>query len=250
MSERKTRSNSVTDASAKQTRRVSLDKTLSLDEVKELVLESERRIISKLDTIVSRIDRLDEKIDRVQAEQIRLDLELKTIKEVVVTQQRAIETYEAEKRQANLIFSGVPEEDVSIDGRCLKSDAEKVNFLCNVISDDFAEKSIESYSRLGRPGNGMDRLLKVKFNLQSTRNVTLSAQRKIRHDPSCVASFGRIYVNKDTSPLMRKEERRLRDVLFNARLKASPDTKLFIKSGKLFRDNEIIDRVDITNQLF
>lgn len=81
-----------------------------------------------------RIDRLDSKIDHVQAEQIHLDMKQKTVKELVVTQQRVVEAHEAEKRQSNLIFYGVPEADVLIDNLCLKDDKEKVNFLCKEIS--------------------------------------------------------------------------------------------------------------------
>ena len=49
---------------------------------------------------------------------------------------------------------------------------------------------------------------------------------------------------------MRKEEKRFRDALMHARRKAAPDIKLYIRSGKLFCDNDVIDQLDIVNQLF
>lgn len=246
MSGRNTRSNSVTEVSSKQ-----IDTRFSLDDVKTLIQLSENRIISKLESIVSRIDKLDEKIDRVKAEQIRLDLEVEKVKQVVVAQQQTIEAHEAEKRQLNLIFSGVPEADVLIsDDQCLSGDAGKVGFLCQEISSDFDGAAVESCSRLGKPRAGHNRLLKVKFARLSARDKILYSQKRIRENPKCASSFGRIFVNKDSSPLMRKEEKRLRDVMFQEKQKASPDTKFFIKSGKLFRNNDVIDRINFVNQLF
>ena len=251
MSARKTRSNSVTDGPSKQARRASIDGRLSLEDVKSLIQESENRIISKLECIVSRIDQIDKKIDRVQAEQVRLDLEMKSVKQVVLTQQRAIEAHEAEKRQLNLIFSGVPEKDIHFDDdTCLENDSEKAEFLCEEISADFEEHSIESCSRIGKPRQGQNRLLKVRFTDKSARNTALFSQKKLREKPSCIASFGRVFINKDSSPLLRKEEKRLRDEMHRLKRTASPDTKIFIRSGKLFCNSEIVDRIDIANQLW
>ena len=240
-----TRSNSTTDE------RPSLGGESLLDNVRTLIRESEQRILSKLESIVVRMDKIDEKIDRIAAEQVRLDLELSKVKDIIVSQQQALEAHEGERRQLNLIFSGVPETDVEVgDEECLEDDEEKISFLCEKIDSEFCSRSIESYTRLGKRRLGINRLLKVKFTERSVRNATLYSQRKIREDQECVSSFGRVYINKDLSPLCRKEEKRLREVLHDEKKRASPETKCFLKAGKLFRNSEVIDSFDIKNQLF
>lgn len=130
MSGRQTRSNSVTDTSMKRRKSDSHEIKFSLEDVRSLIQQSEDRIISKLEDVVSRIERLEKRIDNVQTEQIRLDLEVNVIKKVVQNQQRVIEQFEADKRQTNLIFSGVPEEDIQINGQRLDNDKEKIEYLC------------------------------------------------------------------------------------------------------------------------
>ena len=252
MSGRQLRSNSVNDVSTKQTKSATgpQETKFSLEDVRSLLQQSEARIISKLEDVLSRIERLEKRIDSVQTEQIRLDLEMTGIKKVVINQQHVIEQFEAEKRETNLIFSGVPEGDIEIDDDCLDDDKEKIEYLCNVISPDFLERSIESCSRLGKATKGRNRLITVKFNDMSERNSVLFSKRKIRNNSSCLKYFGPVYINKDSSPLMRKEEKRLRDFMKNKRKNSPSDAKFYIKSGKLYCDDKVIDQIDISKQLF
>ena len=118
------------------------------------------------------------------------------------------------------------------------------------VSTDFDGDAIVSCVRIGKPKSGHRRLLKVKFADQSQRNLALYSQRKIRDDKQCVAVFGRVFVNKDSSPLLRKEEKRLRDKMFRLKEDSSPDCKVYIKSGKLFCNQRVVDTIDIANQLF
>ena len=222
-----------------------------LNDVRKLILESEQRILSKLENIVSRMNIIDEKIDKIATEQLRLDSEIQDVKKVVISQQRTLEEFEREKRQLNLIFSGVPEATVHVgDEHSFTDDEEKINFLCDLTLSNFDSDSIESCTRLGKPRSGSNRLLKVKFTERSVRNAILFSQKIIREDNDCATSFGRVYINQDSSPLYRKEEKRLRVSLHEKRRTASPDTNYFIKSGKLFCNGNVIDHADIANQLF
>lgn len=67
------------------------------------------------------------------------------MKEVVISQQHTLEDYERERRQLNLIFSGIPAAALSVGGEhCFKDDESKVNFLCDQISSKFDSDSIAS----------------------------------------------------------------------------------------------------------
>ena len=174
-----------------------------------------------------------------------------SIKNVITSQQEVIEKYESEYRKQNLIINGVPEvELVAKDGTRLKDVVEKVNHLCEAISDDFDEDDIESCFRLGKVDKHRNRPIKVKFKSVDTRNTILYTQKQLRDNEELVSLFGRVYVHKDVSPLMQKEEKRLREVLKAERSKAPSNTNLRLRSGKLYKDNTVIDKINLENQLF
>ena len=239
-------------SSSRQTRSGSLGSNvaLTLNDVKALITQSEEKIISKLDTIMSSITALEKRFDDVQAEQIRIGLEVMSVKEVIVKQQEQIERLESERRQMNLIFTNIPEDDVKVDDHNLQDDMEKLSYLCESIDADFEREDIASCSRIGMRKNGRRRLLLVKYNDMNTRRRILSSQRSLRNNASCVSSFGQIYVNKDSSILVRKEEKRLRDVMKDLKSSSDPADRIYIRSGKLYHDSKLVDEIKFANQLF
>lgn len=241
MSQRKTRTGSLNS-----------ETTITLDDVKELISLSEERVISKLDSILTGIVALETRFDAIQTEQIRLGLEITSIKDVVIKQQIQIEKLEAERRQLNLVFSNVPETDIKVDDdKCLSDDIKKVEHLCDLISDDFlTQRDINTCYRIGPPKNGQKRLLLVKFNNLKSRNEMLFSQRAIRDDEHCRAAFGPVFINKDSTPLIRKEEKRLREKMKTLRSSSDPSDKIYIKSGKLYKNSCPIDQISIADQIF
>ena len=237
---------------ADQTRSNSLNSgnALTFDDVKTLISQSEERILSRLDTIMSSISVLEKQIDSVQSEQIRLGLEMSTVKDIIIKQQMQIEKLESDKRQMNLVFSNVPENAVEIDDQKLEEDIQKLEYLCEEIDGDFTTDLIDSHFRIGPYKNGQRRLLLVRFNNLKTRNRILFTQRAIRDNPNCRSSFGPVYVNKDSTVLVRKEEKRLREKLKDLKSSSDPGDKFFIKSGKLYRNSKIVDEISIANQIF
>ena len=223
---------------------------LTLDDVKSLIIESEERIITKLQSVVSSNAGIEKRFDAIQAEQVRVGLEVKEIKQVIVKQQLQVEHLEAERRKRNLIFANVPEDDVNVDNITLQTDEQKVSHLCGRITDDFNNGDILSCSRIGTRKAGQKRLLLVKFNDMDVRRKILTSQRALRDDESFSLRFGRVYVNKDASTLVRKEEKRLRDVMKELKASSGPARKIYIKAGKLYCDSELIDEINIGNQLF
>lgn len=239
MPDRQTRSGSINSPSA-----------FALSDVKFLITQSEERILSKLDTIVSSISALEKRFDAIQTEQIRLGLEITSVKDVIIKQQKQIETLEAEKRQMNLVFSNIPETNVNIDDVTLDDDLSKLKFLCSEINECFDVDDINSHFRIGPRKTGQKRLLLVKFDDTETRNKILFAQRAIRESEKCKAGFGLVFINKDSTPLIRKEEKRLREKLKTMRSSCEPADKIYIKSGKLYKNSNVVDEVSIANQLF
>lgn len=222
--------------------------TFNFDDFKRLIEESEARIMTRLQSIESSISSVESRFDSIQAAQVRLDLDLKNVKDVIVKQQEYIERIEKEKRECNLIFSGIPEKEVTFHHELLSDDTEKVEALGQEIIESFSSSMIASCSRLGR--NGDKRPLLVKFYNTNVAKTILYQQKVLRDNHECKNSFGTIYANRDLPTLSRLEERRIRQHMKSIKEKATPNSKIYLKHGKLFVDREIVDQISIANQLF
>ena len=225
---------------------------MSIDDVKLLISQSEERIMAKLDNIVTSISNLETRLDKIQAQQANLGLEVKHINEVIVKQQEQIERLEFENRKSNLIYSGIPEAEIEIGDLILQNDIDKVQYLCDEFVDGGPDLNVISCMRLGKPrngGKGAARLLQVKFSSETIIKDVLSSQRKIRSDDECNKAFGHVYIKRDSSPLVRKEEKRLRDKMKQLRVSAGTNDRVYLRSGKLFYNAEVVDKVSVANQL-
>lgn len=239
MTDRVTRSGSLNSTTA-----------FSLEDVRLLISQSEDRILAKLDTVATSLATLTRRLDNIQAEQYRLSLDMTSVKDLVVKQQEQIERMEAEKREKNLVFSNVPEEDIMVNDLILESDIDKLEYLCGVIDKEIDRNDFFSCSRIGRPKAGHKRLLLIKFEDVKHRNRVLFSQKALRDDKLCTSKFGQIYVNKDSTFLIRKEEKRLRERLKEVRADCCPGDKVFIRSGKLYLNSKVVDEIKISNQIF
>ena len=77
----------------------------SLEDIRGLILQSEGRVMAKLDDIVSRISCVESRLDVLQAEHIRVSSEVDRLKETVILQQKSIEKFESKMREMKNISS-------------------------------------------------------------------------------------------------------------------------------------------------
>ena len=229
--------------------------SFTLLDVQRLLEQCEERITaklgSKLDLLTKKVDAIETSLSEVKAVQAQQEADITRIKEILVEQQHQVEAFEERARMDKLIFSNVPEGQVSFEGSNLSSDLDKVKALVTSITSEedmsFDITDVEEVVRIGRGGGKSPRILKVCLADVQARNTIL---RSSRHLNSNVirSSFGRIYVNKDMSHLRRLEEKRLRDV-FKV-LKTQYPNEARLKNGILFLGSAIKDRVNYSNQLF
>lgn len=224
--------------------------TMQIDEIKELLLQLESSLSRKIDDVLKKVESLEISLESIKANQIRLDKEVDSMKLVIIAQQKHIEKIEAEKREKNVIFQGVPESNVEVDGIELKDDKAKAKCLTSLITENVDSDCIDSVHRLGKGILGRNRNLLVKYHKKDTRDSVLFGQKKLRTTPECKESFGTIFINRDSTELIRKEEKRLRDVMRKMRPSINADDRIYIKHNKLFLNDEVIDSVDISKQLF
>ncbi len=224
---------------------------LTFDVMNNLMMQSEKRIISRLDDIVSRITSIEGRLDQFYMDQVLLSSEMDKVKEIVVRQQEQIEKLEAAQRGRSLIFSCIPENDVLADGNeKLSEDIDKITYLCSSVAQDFDSTSIAESFRLGRPGKKQKRPIKVTFKTVEARNNILRSQRRLRNDSSIENSFGLVFINPDRTPIMRLEEKRLRDKMRELKSISSNPSDVYIRAGKLFEKSVIVDQINVGNQLF
>lgn len=213
--------------------------------------EMETRLSSKLDTILNKITVIETRIDGIESEQIRANLEVDKIKEVVIEQQCMIEKHEAIQRSCNLVISGISESPIEYGEEILQDDQSKVREIYNLTSDELGDDlQITNCSRIGPRSSTKPRLLKVVLANKTDRNTMLYSQKKMRSDVEFRKAFGKIFINPDSTFLVRKEEKRLREIMKTLKQSSQDDDTFYIKSGRLFHNSVMIDKVDIRKQLF
>ena len=199
------------------------------------------RIERKLDDMMEKWNQ-DKEAMKSQIKDLRRDNE--KLSETLAHHQRMLETLEAEKRAANLIVTGLPEE--SMEGAA--TDADKVRQVLTAINQQ--NVAVRSVERLGtlradgeqRPGSRpYRRPIKIVLANSSDRPAVLENAKRLKEGD---ARFRNVYIKKDVHPLVRKELNRLREV--TRREKEKPENqgrnvKFDYKERKVYVDDVVVD---------
>lgn len=220
-----------------------------INEFRTIVKELETNINAKLDMIINRVETIESKFESVQANQVAIEIQLKEVKNIIISQQQYIEKQEILKRSCNLIMSNVPEADVETENAVLTNDEEKIQEICEVINPEFVNSELLSVTRLGQAKKNIVRPIKVVFNNVKCRDFILYKQKTLRENED-YPEFARTYINKDLPILTRNEEKRLRNKARDIRTNSKSDDRIYIKHGKLIKNKDVIDQFNLGNQLF
>ena len=201
---------------------------------------------------MARIERkLDDMLTQWNTEKDAMQQQIKDLQknnekltETVSLHQRMLETVESEKRAANLIMTGLPEE--AMEGA--ETDTEKVRQVMTAIGQQ--DVQIHSMERLGelranRPQNPdsrpYSRPVKVVLSNASDRGAILGNAKRLKTGDD---KFKTVYIKKDVHPLIRKELARLREV--TSQEKGKPENQgrnvyYDYKQRKVYVDGVVID---------
>lgn len=233
---------------------ISLNKDQLLNELKELILASEERMKSwyenKMDAFHERLTKVESTVNSLLCERVEISDEITKIKKVVVQQQLKIEEHEEKLRASNLIFHNIPEGMIRLGKRVLDTDDKKVEFVCEAANIDIRTCDISFLRRLGKKGDREKRPLKISLKDKNDKFKVLNKRKDITQSQDIQSTFGqRIFVNNDSSFLVRKEEYRLRQEM--KRLRSSyPGEPIFLRAGSLYHNDLIVDKINIENSLF
>ena len=174
------------------------------------------------------------------------------MKAIVVNITRALNKIDEESRSKNLIFTAVPEEDVTIidtdsdenENRVtLSSDEDKIAWLLKSIGNEsFVDDHLDNCQiiRFGKEKVGFKRTLKLVVPSIADRDKILKNSNKLKNAPDIL---NKVYIKKDQHPVYVAENNRLRKKMYD--LKKLPENlnknNVRIDKGKLYVDNVIVD---------
>ena len=225
---------------------------VTLDDITTLLNTSEENIKKffkdEIGLLLTKILKLEGSLSSAKAECSRLDTEMTKMKAVIVDQQQLIEKHEAKLRSDNLIIHNLPESRLADD--IVNAEKDKLNTIFRTANLKTNPGDIVSFFRLGKPRNDRPRPIKVTLRNADLKFALLNKRKMISSCSDLRRQFNsKIFINADSSFLVRKEEFRLRQEL--TRLKSNkPGSVCFIRSGSLFVDGLVHDKIDVSNQLF
>ena len=164
-----------------------------------------------------------------------------TLTQIVVEMQKSLNKIDSTDREKNLIISGLPEDEIEVDGVLLKDDLEKVGKMFNLIEIGGGPWNVE---RLGKPTtNGKTRIARVVFPDREMRDKVVERSTRLK---DLGEPWKKVYLNRDKHPVYRVENNRLRRKMNEYRKKPEyqedSKTRVKITKGELLVDGSVIDR--------
>ena len=219
----------------------------------DLLRESEERlktfIEDRFNTLTEKLTKIESALSAVQTECARLDSEITVIRDTICKQQLQIEASERKLREKNLIVHNIPEVDVDTSTEQLRNDNEKVMHICRMADIDVKNEDIVAVRRLGKRISGKCRPLKIELSKSDHKYKFLNKRKDVIGNKNLLTDFkNKVFINPDNSYFVQLEEQRLRKHL--AQLKNDfPSRPSYIKSGVLYHEGSVVDKVDVRNQL-
>ena len=222
--------------------------------IEERCAEYFKKIEGRLKAVKSKVD---EKVSKCEVRAIISDElaassnspqneDIKKITMAVAEHQKYLESLEAQKRAANMIVTGVPEGDMTVNGNIITSDLEKCSALLHLLEEDGSV--IKSLSRLGKepaPTSTGEprhpRVIKVQLENPECRTRILKMSSKLKE---AGPSFSRIYLKKDMHPMVNREFQRLKKVTRDEREKPENQGRQVTydpEKRQVLLDNVVID---------
>lgn len=207
--------------SPKRLTRSNSTNNISLGDIKELIVNSQRDIIStfkvkfeslesKLIMLSSRVQNIEDKMNTMCDNEKKKEKEIEELRESVskvsteLPGQLLHEIEERNFRSLNLIFSGVPESDSGDVASRRSQDEEKVDEISKEL--DVNIQGGFRTMRIGRPGEKKPRLLKVVFLRHEDRIGLLRNGKALRNS----STNNNVFINPDLTLLQRNNNKLLR----------------------------------------
>ena len=188
--------------------------------------------------------------DRVKKAMEAQDTKMTKLTAVLAQQQRFCEGIDARFRETNVVIMGLPDTGKAFGGKT--DDDEKVKLIFTAIGLGDIESEI---MRLGAADPAKCRPLLVKTASKQMRDSLLEEAKKLKDKEDGVplaqkVGYDSVYVKKDIHPSVRREWKRLRDLVDTEKVKPvnqGCDIKLDPKTRTVTRNGVVIDRWHLLN---
>ena len=168
------------------------------------------------------------------------------LEKTLLEHQKTLAQNDKDARMKRLLLSGMPEEDVVLNGESCKSDPEKVEQLLGMINTDNIGPI--NVRRIGKKDQGPDnrpRYLLIEFSNVSDRNAVKKKSGTLK-DNNETKNF---YLKADQPKKTREEYKRLHECKKRV-LEENADREVKIEYGKLYVDGVVVDQVENHSQDF
>ena len=193
----------------------------------------------------------DSRIKAVEDENDRLKKENAEIKKAISEQQKFLERLGNEKNMDNIFISGIPNA-MEIDDEQVNDHKVILNHILHFVNPGIADDDYKILKNFD-PREGHDRhSAKIKCVSQEVKGKIFKGCKNFKDLPaeSCLK---KIWLKNEDTPMQKKENDRLYNrlrELWSAEDADDPANIYKIKSGKLFKNDEVIDTFNLENQIF
>ena len=194
--------------------RTQLTRLTKEDSIDSILAEPEREdglvqvLMDKMTALVTEVTELKKVVispdSAINKKFTALQAQVDKQAEIIVKQQRFLETLDRKEREMNLVITGVPDEHERLEGE--PTDGSKLNKIWWKAG---VRDEVKSHRRLGNH-NGGDRRRPILVTV-TNKQVRDNILEKARLLKEAGGEYAKIYIKKDVHPSIRKEWKRLHD---------------------------------------
>lgn len=212
------------------------------EELKAIEVNMEKKLTTKY----------DKKIKDVEDENERLKKENSEIKAAISEQQKFLERVRSEKTAPNIFISGIPN-NLEMEGNNMSDAKVILNHILKFLNPDIQPNDYKILKNF-EPREGNERhSAKISCSSLTMKKKIFEGCRKFKNLP-LISPLKKVFLKNEDTPLQKKENdrlyRKMRDLRAAEEDPDNPTNKYIIRSGKLYKNEEVLDTFNLENQLF
>ena len=174
----------------------------------------------------------------MERQNTKLEEDNNILRGVVTSMQKCLNKLDSDERNKNIIISGVPETNITVDDNTLTN--VRILYLTeNAYLDMNTIKNLKIF-RLGKERRGYNRFIKIVLSSVNDRDEFIKNTEKLKASPE---PWNKVFIKKDQHPVYLSEYNRLRKKAYDLKKTAGNENKeIKIIKGELFVDNITVDK--------
>ena len=202
---------------------------------------------TKVSTNETSIASCSTKVEKLEERMEKLEKEEKETTSMSKNNLKYLINLDRNERRQNVLFMGLPEGDLVVEGETSKTDDDKCRFLFQFMGVTDVRSAVKEMFRLGAKSDDKTRPLKVRFNSSSPASAVLKAGKKLKD----LGEDYNIYVKPDKTKAEQEEFKRIGKRKEEVLLEYNNDeSKVKLEKGVLYANGIEVDRYKSVQTLF